>query len=121
MLQPAMCSATSSLISTWVGPPGDTATAAGTRLSSGGGKFGSAAGGEAARLHFGDEIGQPIGVGDAIAVGVGDDLAGGRLGADIAGDAQPLVRLVDDPAIADSSRRSRACGRVEPSLTTMTS
>ena len=40
MLQPAMCSATSSLISTWVGPPGDTATAAGTRLSSGGGKFG---------------------------------------------------------------------------------
>src|SRR5260370_42144631 len=40
MLQPAMCSATSSLISTWVGPPGDTATAAGIRLSSGGGKFG---------------------------------------------------------------------------------
>ena len=59
----------------------------------------SAAGAEPARFHRGDEIGQPVGVGDAIAVGVGDDLAGRRLGADIAGDAQALVRLADDPAI----------------------
>jgi len=29
MLQPAMCSATSSLMRTWVGPPGETATAEG--------------------------------------------------------------------------------------------
>ena len=59
----------------------------------------SAAGAEPARFHPGDEIGQPVGVGDAIAVGIGDDLAGRRLGADIAGDAQALVRLADDPAI----------------------
>src|SRR5204863_2770601 len=40
MLQPGMCSATSSLSNTCVGPPGDTATADGTSASSGGGKFG---------------------------------------------------------------------------------
>ena len=111
MLQPAMCSATSSLSSTWVGPPGDTATAAGTRLSSGGGKLGPPQADEAARFHLGDQIGQPVGIGDAVAVGIGDDLAGRGLGADIAGDAQALVRLADDPAVADSSRRSRGCGR----------
>ena len=62
-------------------------------------KIRAAAGGKAARFHLGDEIGQPIGVGDAVAVGIGDDLAGRGLGADIAGDAQALVRLADDPAI----------------------
>ena len=40
MLQPGMCSATSSFSSTCVGPPGEAATAAGTRCGSGGGKFG---------------------------------------------------------------------------------
>ena len=35
-----MCSATSSETRTWVGPPGETATTAGTSESSGGGKFG---------------------------------------------------------------------------------
>ena len=40
MLQPGMCSATWSLSSTWVGPPGDAATQAAVRESSGGGRFG---------------------------------------------------------------------------------
>jgi len=40
MLQPGMCSATSSVMSTWVGAPGDTATQAAVRLSSGGGRLG---------------------------------------------------------------------------------
>jgi hypothetical protein len=48
------------------------------------------------RLHLGDEIGQPIGIDDAIAVGIGDDLAGGRLGADIARDREALIDLADD-------------------------
>src|SRR5207249_8073657 len=41
----------------------------------------------------------PIGIGDAIAVGIGDDVASRGVGADIAGDREPLVGLADDPAI----------------------
>src|SRR4029077_10454890 len=59
-----------------------------------------AAGGEVAALHLGDEIAQPIGVGDTVAVGVGNNFSGRRLRADIAGCAQPVVRLADDPAEA---------------------
>ncbi len=57
-----------------------------------------AAGREIAGLHLGDEVGQPVWIGNAVAVGVGDDFAGCRLGPDIARDAQPFVRLADDPA-----------------------
>ena len=63
-------------------------------------EIGTAASGEIVRLHFGDEIGQPIGVGDAVAVGVSDNITGRRLGADIACDAQPLVGLADYTAKA---------------------
>ena len=57
-----------------------------------------AAGNQIARFHPGDEVGQPVGVGDTVAVGVSNDLPGRRLRPDIA------------------SVRSR-----EPSLTMMTS
>src|SRR4029077_16386952 len=66
----------------------------------GGREIGSPTGSEIVRLHLGDEIVEPIGVGDAVAVGVGDNLPGSRLCTDIAGDTQPLVRLTDDPAKA---------------------
>src|SRR5579884_3285846 len=62
-------------------------------------KIGPAASGERALLHLADEIGEPVGIGDAVAIGIGDDLAGRRLGADVARNAQPAVRLADDAAI----------------------
>jgi hypothetical protein len=62
-------------------------------------EIGSAARRQPSLLHAADEIGQPVGIGDAIAVGIGDDRAGRRLCADVARDAESLVRLADDPAI----------------------
>ena len=76
------------------------------------GKVGSAAGREIARFHLGDEVGQPVRVGDAVAVGIGDDLAARRLGPDISCDAQPLVGLADDAAEREAlSDLERAVGR----------
>ena len=59
----------------------------------------SAARGQIPGFHLGDEVGQPVGVGDAVAVGVDHDLAGCRLGPDIAGGAQSLIGLTYDAAI----------------------
>jgi len=69
--------------------------------------IGSAARRQIAALHPGDEVGQPVRIGDAIAVGIGDDLAGRRFGADIARDGEPLIRLADDP------RERKALGDLE--------
>ncbi len=65
-------------------------------------EIGAAAGDEIGRLHLGDEIIQPIRIGDAVAVGIGDDLAGRGFGADIARDAEAFVRLRDDLAVAEA-------------------
>ena len=51
---------------------------------------------EAAAHELEDQEGEPVGVGHAVRVGVGDDLAGRRLGAHVARDAEPLVLLADD-------------------------
>jgi len=64
----------------------------------GGWEIGPAARRQIARLHPGDEVGQPVWIGDAVAVGIGDDLASGGFRADVARDGEPLVGLADDPA-----------------------
>src|SRR5262249_56723233 len=71
-----------------------------------------AAGHQLLPLHGCDEIRQPVGVGDAVAVGVGDDLAGCGLGADVPRNAQALVGLADDARIGKAfGDLERAVGR----------
>ena len=120
MLQPGMCSATWSLSSTCVGWPGAAATHAASQPSSGV-RFGPPTAAAPLRCELVDQVRQPVRVGEAVGVGVGDDRAGGRPQADVPGRAQALVGLVDGAGPSGNRARIARVSSVEPSSTTITS
>ena len=79
MLQPGMCSATSSESSTWVGPPGACATRSRRVPASSGSEVRAADAGVVGAAEGMREVARASAVGPGVVVGEGDDLARRRL------------------------------------------
>ena len=93
MLQPGTCSAWRSSSITCVGPPGDRPTQSATQLPSSGNQIRPAHPHKSAALKRQGKVVEPVLIRLAVAVGVDDDLATGRLHPDVAGVRQTHVPL----------------------------
>ena len=95
MLQPGTCSAMRSSSMTWVGLPGARAMHCAIGGSSAGTRLGPPRADDVRGQERPDEMREPVGIDPHVAVGIGDDLAGGVLQRDVAGRAQPAVGDVE--------------------------
>ena len=108
-----MCSATTSVgEDTWLGPPGAADTHACTQLAAGGRDVRPAHPGVGSAQQRADEVVEPVGIGHAVAIGVGKNLARRGARADVArvGQAHVLLAHRDEfglvPELIDDLRRA---------------
>ncbi len=111
MLQPGMCSATSSESSTWIGPPGALRDALSTRPASSGTRLGPPMPAWSVEPKACAEVAQPVAVGPGVVVDVGDDLARGRLEPGVPGAREPAVLGPDQADVELGGDRRGAVGR----------
>ena len=119
MLQPGMCSASVSEMSTWIGPPGAFATQAAIAPSSAGGRFGPPTAACSGRAECLDEEAKPIRIWAGVIVQIGDDLAASSREPGVARGTESLVFGADQRT--SNSDAIAAVSSVEPSSTTIVS
>ena len=91
----------------WAGVPGLAETQAATGPSFVGEQVGAAYAGGSGFEELGDEVVEPVALGEAVVVGVRDDLAAGELHPDVAGHGEAAVALAVVANPREPLRRSR--------------